>query len=150
MQLQELKRPTKSEQKLALASLNSLDEAVSSIKSDTPEIEIEETGERIKIPLKALTLLTKIVKAMSEGKPISLVPVATELTTQKAAEYLGCSRPHVINLLEEGKIPYTLVGRHRRIKYEDVLKFKKHKKEQQKKALIELMKADEEDGLYDT
>ena len=40
---------------------------------------------------------------MSEGKLLSLVPVATEITTQKATEILGCSRPHFVKLLEEGR-----------------------------------------------
>ena len=38
--------------------------------STTPEIEIEETNERIKIPLKALQLLTKILKETSQGRPV--------------------------------------------------------------------------------
>ncbi|WP_223266425.1 helix-turn-helix domain-containing protein [Gelidibacter gilvus] len=93
--------------------------------SENPEIEIEETSEKIKIPLKALKLLAKILKATSQGQPISLVPIATEMTTQAAAELLGCSRPHVVKLLEEGNIPFTLVGRHRRVKFEDVMNYKK-------------------------
>ena len=30
--------------------------------------------------------------------PISVVPIATEMTTQAAAELLGCSRPHFVKL----------------------------------------------------
>ena len=66
---------------------------------------------------------------MSQGNPISIVPVATEMITQSAAELLGCSRPHLIKLLEEGKIDYAKVGKHRRIKYEDVVNFKRKMKE---------------------
>lgn len=57
---------------------------------------------------------------MSEGKPISIVSIATEVTTQKAVEILGCSRPHLVKLLEGGKINFTKVGKHRRILLEDV------------------------------
>ena len=87
---------------------------------------------------------------MSQGKPISIVPIATEVTTQKAAEILGCSRPFLIKLLEEGKIEFTKVGKHRRILFEDVLKFKKQMKEEQKKRIIDIMNYDEEIGLYDS
>ncbi|WP_436418397.1 helix-turn-helix domain-containing protein [Petrimonas sulfuriphila] len=114
------------------------------------EIEIEETGERIILPVKALNLLGEILKAMSQGKPISIVPLATEVTTQKAAEILGCSRPYLVKLLEEGKIEYTKVGKHRRIKYEDVIDYKKKMKEEQKKRLIEMMHVDEDLGRYDS
>jgi len=87
---------------------------------------------------------------MSEGKPITIVPVATEVTTQKAAEILGCSRPYLVKLLEEGEINYTKVGKHRRILLEDVLKFKSKMKQQQKKHIIDIMNFDEETGLYDS
>src|SRR5690606_21756320 len=113
--------------------------AILQLKSGDTEIEIEETKDRIKIPYRALRLLGDILKAMGEGKPISIVPVATEVTTQKAAEILGCSRPHLVKLLEEGRIEYTKIGKHRRIKFEDVVKYKQNMKEEQKKHIIDMM-----------
>ncbi|MPM38236.1 hypothetical protein SDC9_84865 [bioreactor metagenome] len=124
--------------------------AIDQLKTDQAEIEIEETGEKIILPVKALTLLGEILKAMSPGNPISIVPLATEVTTQSAAEILGCSRPYLVKLLEEGRIEYTKVGKHRRVKYEDVIRYKKKMKEEQKRHLIEMMNADEELGLYDS
>ncbi|MBE0680067.1 MAG: helix-turn-helix domain-containing protein [Bacteroidales bacterium] len=87
---------------------------------------------------------------MSQGNPVTVVPEATEITTQAASEVLGCSRLHVVRLLEEGKIPYTKVGKHRRIRYDDLMSFKKKMKVTQKKKLQDLMKLDEELGLYKT
>ena len=87
---------------------------------------------------------------MGQGKIVSLVPVATEVTTQAAAEMLGCSRPHLVKLLEEGKIAFTKVGKHRRIQYDDISNYKKQMKAQQKQHLIDIMNADEETGLYDS
>jgi len=84
---------------------------------------------------------------MSEGNPISVVPMAAEITTQKAAEILGCSRPHLIKLLEEGKIEFTKIGKHRRIKFEHLMAYHKKMKDEQKKNLIALMNHDEENGL---
>lgn len=91
-----------------------------------------------------------ILETMSKGKSFLLVPIATEMTTQKAAEILGCSRPHLVKLLEEGKINFTKVGKHRRIKYQDVMQYKKEMKARQKQHLIVMMKSNEESGLYDT
>ncbi len=147
--INEIKRPSKEEQKLALKSYSSLVSALGHLKAGLAEIEIEETGEKIKVPIRALTLLGTILKAMSQGKPISIVPMATEVTTQRAAEILGCSRPHLIKLLEEGKIEYTKVGKHRRIMFEDVVNYKQQMKEEQKQHLIDIMNADEELRLYD-
>ena len=146
----EIIKPDKRERKLAQNSYSSLISAIDRLKTDQPEIEIEETGEKIVLPLKALNLLSEILKAMSEGKPVSIVPIATEVTTQMAAELLGCSRPYLVKLLEEGKIEFTKVGKHRRIKYEDVMRYKQKMKEEQKKHLVDMMNSDEELGLYDS
>lgn len=146
----EHKRPSKEEQKTAMESYDALAATLEHIRSENPEIEIEETKEKIKIPVSALKLLAQILKVNGQGKPVSIVPVATEMTTQAAAELLGCSRPHVVKLLESGKIAFTKVGRHRRVKFEDVIAYKKNMKAKQEALLIEMMKADEKLGLYDT
>ena len=148
--LNNLKKPTKEEQLAAMESYNALVPTLEGLSSENPEIEIEETKEKIKIPLKALKLLATILKATSQGKPISVVPIATEITTQAAAELLSCSRPHLVKLLENGKIPFTLVGRHRRVKFEDLTNYKKKLKLKQEKLLIDMMKSDEKLGLYDS
>jgi len=150
--ISEISRPSKAEQRIAQKSYSSLLSALEHMKADLSEaeIEIEETGEKIKIPIRALSLLGKILKTMSQGKMVSIVPVAAEVTTQSAAELLNCSRPHLISLLEEGKIEYTKVGKHRRIKFEDVMNYKQKMKAEQKQRLIEIMNTDEETGLYDS
>lgn len=148
----EPKRPTKDEQLIAMSSYSALEETLKQFQSHSPstEIEIHETKQRIELPTSALLLLAKILKLMSKGKPISIVPFATEFTTQSAADFLGCSRPHVVKLLESGEIPFTTVGRHRRVLFEDLKSYKTKMKEQQEQRIIEMMQADEELGLYDT
>jgi len=146
----DIKKPSKEEQRAAMESYDALAGTLEQLHSETPEIEIEETREKIRIPLSALKLLSKILKEISQGRAVSIIPIATEMTTQAAAELLGCSRPHVVKLLEEGKIEYTKVGKHRRVKYEDVINYRNKIKSRQKKLIEEVMKADEESGLYDS
>lgn len=148
--IEEIKRPSKQEQKTAMESYDALASMLEELNTENPEIEIEETSEKIRIPLNALKLLVKILEETSKGSLVSIVPIATEMTTQAAAELLGCSRPHLIKLLEKGEIQFTKIGKHRRIKYEDIVKYKKEMKARQKQLLIEIMKSDEESGLYDT
>lgn len=143
-------KPSKQDRIIALESFGTLAKAIKKLNAKTPEIEIEETKDKIKLPLIALKLLAQVLEAMSKGNPVSIVPVATEVTTQVAADILSCSRVHLVKLLEGGEIPFTKVGRHRRIKIEDVLSYKEKMKEKREKLLIEIMKADEESGLYDT
>lgn len=145
-----ISRPSKEEQKVALASYSTLAAQLKEIKDENPEIEIEETQEKLRIPLNALKLLAEILKETSQGRPVSIVPTMTEMTTQAAAEILGCSRPHVVKLLESGKIKFTKVGKHRRIKYEDVVNYKNEMKAEQERLIIEIMEADEKSGLYDS
>src|SRR5690554_4516776 len=147
--LDRINRPSKAEQKVALESYDSLAAVIEQLQADT-EIEIEETNDKIVVPLRALKLFGSILKAMSEGKPISIVPLATEVTTQKAAEILGCSRPHLVKILEEGKIPFVKIGKHRRILFEDVMEYKKQMKAEQKKHLVDMMNLDEDLGIYDS
>jgi excisionase family DNA binding protein len=150
IELQNISKPSKEEQQVAMKSYSALAEALEQLHIENPEIEIEETKERIKIPLKALKLLAEILRVTSEGKPISIIPIATEMTTQAAADLLGCSRPHLVKLLERGEIDYTKVGKHRRVKFEDIMNYKKQQKEKQRELLRQMMQADEETGLYDT
>jgi hypothetical protein len=56
----------------------------------------------------------------------------------------------LVKLLEEGTIPYTKVGRHRRVQLEAVMNYKKQQKAAQRQLLREMMQDDEETGLYDT
>ena len=144
------RKPTTQEQLAAKESYESLVSSIGLLQNNLAEIEISETGKRIRIPVSVLRLLVQILKEISQGNPVTVVPEATEITTQAASEVLGCSRPHVVRLLEEGKIPYSKVGKHRRIRYDDLMSFKKKMKVSQKKKLQDLMKLDEESGLYDT
>lgn len=148
--VEQIRKPSKLDQKIASESYSALASVIEQLHSEQPEIEIQETSEKIKIPLSALKLLGDILKAMGQGKLISLVPIATEVTTQAAAEILGCSRPHLVKLLEEGKISFTKIGKHRRIKFDDIMKYRNEMKEQQKQNIVDLMNLDEETGLYDS
>lgn len=148
--LEQIRKPSKLDQKIASESYNALAAVIEQLDSEQPEIEIEETSEKIKIPLSALKLLGDILKAMGQGKLISLVPIAAEVTTQAAAEILGCSRPYLVKLLEDGKIAFTKVGKHRRIKFDDIITYRNQMKAQQKQNIIDIMNLDEETGLYDS
>lgn len=119
-----------------MESYDALSAMLDQLDTTNPEIEITETEQKIKIPLRTLKLLATILKATGHGKPIAIVPIATELTRQAAAELLGCSRPHLAKLLESGDISFTKVGKHRRVKFEDVMEYKARKRKERKEHLI--------------
>ena len=69
------------------------------------------------------------------------------LTTQQAADMLNVSRPYFVKLLESGKIEFTKVGRHRRIKYQDLLDYMKEVDKKSRQALDELAVQAQELGM---
>jgi len=120
-------RTTKEDQKIAMNSLHGFQDVSQRMKSSRKrgvKIKIQETGEFITIPKKALSLLSTIIQNMAEGKTISIVPSNSEVSTQQAADMLNVSRPHLIKLLKAKKIPYKKVGSHRRILLKDIMEYK--------------------------
>jgi len=89
-------------------------------------------------------LLLELLRHIGKGDAVTLVPVSQELTTQQAADILNVSRPYLIKLLEEGQIAYSLTGRHRRVKAEDLFAYKSKRDVQRSDALSELAALDAE------
>jgi len=106
-------------------------------------------GERLGLPDAVYRLLKEIVRNMQLGRAIILVPENQELTTQRAADLLGVSRPYLIKLVEAGVLPYHKAGSHRRIYLKDLLAYQKRHDEERKAALDRISKEAFESGLYD-
>jgi len=89
-------------------------------------------------------LIFRTIIHIAKGDAVTIVPFHAELTTQEAASFLQISRPYLIKLLEKGALPFRKVGRHRRILFEDIVKYKEKSKEKSRKALDELTKESQE------
>jgi excisionase family DNA binding protein len=105
-------------------------------------------GEQVPLPEEVYRLLVEVVEAMRAGKAITLVPLTQQLTTQEAADFLGVSRPTVVKLLEDGKIPYHQPGRHRRILFTDLLAYQERQREDRRGTLDRMTEDASEAGLY--
>ncbi len=95
-------------------------------------------SEDLILPGYAINLLLAMLTEMSKGNAITVMPIHAELSTQETAELLNVSRPHLVDLLEQGKIPFRKVGTHRRILANDVFDYKQRIDEARLKALDDL------------
>jgi excisionase family DNA binding protein len=104
---------------------------------------------RTVLPVAAVRLLHDLLREMAQGHAVSLVPMHAELTTQQAADALNVSRPHLVKLLDANALPCRLVGTHRRVRYEDLMRFKRAIDAKRLASLRMLSEESEKLGLFD-
>ncbi|MCG5531706.1 helix-turn-helix domain-containing protein [Halorhodospira halochloris] len=122
-------------------------EEISRLLTQLPEADrarVQLDGRDLVLPRHALALLRDLLAEMAQGNAVTIVPTHAELTTQQAADLLNVSRPHLVKLLEQGAIPFTRVGTHRRIRYEHLMAYKAQRDESSKAALDELVEQAQE------
>jgi excisionase family DNA binding protein len=93
---------------------------LSSVAPHLKIIEQDGTEQTVVIPA-AYRLLVDALTQISQGNAVTLIPIHAELTTQEAADLLNVSRPYLIKQIEAGDIPHHKIGRHRRIRFDDLM-----------------------------
>ncbi|MFT3760086.1 helix-turn-helix domain-containing protein [Thauera sp.] len=114
---------------------------------ETQQIQIfddKNQAHRVELPTSALRLLVDILAELAEGNAVKVVPVHAELTTQEAADMLNVSRPHLVKLLEEGALPFHRAGKHRRVRFADLMQFKAQRDQASEDAMAALAKQAQE------
>ena len=104
-------------------------------------------SEPVDIPTSAVRLLKEILDQMAHGNGVALTPLHAELTTRQAADLLQVSRTHLVQLLDEGRIPCRKVGAHRRVRVQDIVDYRRETESRRRKALDELTAFDQDLGL---
>jgi excisionase family DNA binding protein len=125
--------PTKKDAELATESSRIL----AKVRDDELRVRLDD-GQLLTLPRAATRLLAYLLTEMSHGNAVTLIPVHAEFTTQEAADYLNVSRPHLVGLLEQGKIKFRMVGTHRRIRFQDLQGYKEEIDRRRDAALDEL------------
>ena len=106
-----------------------------------------EESDAVSVPSSAMRLFLHLLLELSQGNAVTLVPTRSELTTQQTADLLSVSRPYVVKLLEEGKIPSRTVGKYRRVRFDDVINYKRKDDEARAKVLDQLAAEAQELGM---
>lgn len=122
-----------------------------STKIETQKISIQDADNnthQIELPTSSLTLLMSILGELAVGNAVQIVPVHAELTTQEAANILNVSRPHMVKLLEDGKLPFHRTGRHRRVLFADLMRYKSNRDNESNRVMQELTNYSQKLGFY--
>ena len=111
------------------------------------------SSEDLTLPPPVMRVLLNVLQEMGKGNGVIVTPVQKEFTTQQAADFLMVSRPYLIEeLLEKGVLSYRKVGNRRRIRAEDLLRYKEAEEKEiarREKVMQELITETERLGLYE-
>ena len=83
-----------------------------------------------------------LLRAVGSGNTMISVPLGKKMSTQEAADVLNVSRPHLVKLLEQGELKYSLVGRHRRIEAREVFDYQRKRDETRGDLMSEILSHD--------
>lgn len=109
---------------------------------------VSPSGEAFELPEPVFHLLHQMVYELLQGNSVTIVPIHKELTTQEAADILNVSRQYLVELLDAQTIPFTKVGTHRRVRFGDLMNYKKERDAKRREGLSRLTKKSQELGLY--
>lgn len=129
------------EERSAVATL------ASRAKADGPlRIQVGQ-GRPILVPKILHAQIFAVLSLAAEGCPSAVDRLTLTLTTQQVAERLGVSRPHVVSLIESGKLRGAKVGTHRRILLADLEAYQARETSRRSKALTALVRHTRKLGL---
>ncbi len=129
-------------------NVKNLDEVIDILDKQISLKIVTSENEEIELPENVCDILMSVLNGMSEGKAIQILPLDQKLTTTQAADFLDISRPTLVTLLEEGKIPYEKPRRHRQVYLSDLIAFKEKQRAIREEVLVNLTIQADRIGAY--
>ncbi len=108
--------------------------------------EIDTVAPQLTLPPRALRFFADVLRQMAKREPMLLVPQKCELTTQEAAAFLNVSRPFVIKEIDANRLKCRLVNSHRRIEFDELVRYQEAQKLRSENALKNLRKSSDDIG----
>ena len=110
-------------------------------------LESEEDEISVNLSRETAQFLAAVIDAQTQGQEVLVTRGLQEVTTSEAAKLLGMSRPQVGKLMDQGRLPYRLVGTHHRIPASAINAFLDIESKRQHAAMAELIALQNELGL---
>ncbi len=106
-------------------------------------------GRSVELPAPMFEVLLQVAAAMKAGLAVTVAPHHLLLSTQEAADLLRISRTTLVRLLETGAIPFEKPSRHRKVRLDDLLEYRRRQRSAAELALADMIADTERLGLYD-
>jgi excisionase family DNA binding protein len=106
-------------------------------------------GQSVELPESMFQVLLQVAAAMKVGLAVTVAPHHLTLSTQEAADLLRISRTTLVRLLETGVIPFEKPSRHRKVRLDDLLEYRRRQRNQAELAFADMVADTERLGLYD-
>jgi excisionase family DNA binding protein len=106
-------------------------------------------GRSVELPEPMFEVLLQVAAAMKAGLAVTVAPHHLTLSTQEAADLLRISRTTLVRLLESGAIPFEKPSRHRKVRLDDLLEYRRRQRSQAELAFADMVADTERLGLYD-
>jgi excisionase family DNA binding protein len=105
-------------------------------------------GRSVELPEPIFEVLLQVAAAMKAGLAVTVAPHHLTLSTQEAADLLRISRTTLVRLLETGAIPFEKPSRHRKVRLDDLLEYRRRQRSQAELAFADMVADTERLGLY--
>lgn len=107
-------------------------------------------GKEVELPAKLLEPLRAAVDIVHNAHGVTVTPTSTILSTQKAADLHGTSRPTIATILDRGEVPFTMIPgeNHRLTRLDDLVAYRQLAQQRQLEGIAKMHRIAEEEGLY--
>ncbi len=119
-----------------------------SLASGKPVAVVSADGSRVELPPVLRGALLQLVEALSQGMGVRVSPLNAMLTTQEAADLLGCSRQNVVAMMDRGEVPSQRPNRHRYVRLGDLVAYQERARCARSEALARMAREAHEHDLY--
>ncbi len=83
-------------------------------------------------------VVTSLLERVAEGDSVSILSKNKEYTTSEAAEILNVSKTYLLKVIDRGELPCRKIGKHRRVRAQDLYTYKLIYEREREEALQKL------------